>query len=229
MARPLKIVAQDTMHKFYQTYKSDTSFFTLSDFITYVGDAVSAYYDALFQLQHGELKKEKKEEIVTFDDGVLAEQTIEIPDDFKNKTAFILETNPIQSFMYDQNNVGLQYVLYRGRNSDDFDRKAIRTTTLQRFSLKYAPIIDEIFFYREGMNKVGIINKRFLPIDEIQIRYVPSIFPEMTLPDGIIDKVITSAIMTLKESHKDVVVKRSLGNNQNLVMEGEIDTNNLKK
>ena len=61
MGRPLKIVAQNTMHKFYQTYKSDTSFFTLSDFITYVGDAVSAYYDSLFQLQHGELKKEKKQ------------------------------------------------------------------------------------------------------------------------------------------------------------------------
>jgi hypothetical protein len=217
------------MHKFYQTYKSDTSFFTLSDFVNYVGDAVSAYYDALFQLQHGELKKEKKEEIVTFDDGVLAEQIIKIPDNFKNQTAFILETNLIQSFMYDQNNVGLQYVLYKGKNDDDFDRKAIRTTTLQKFSLKYSPIIDEIFFYREGMNKVGIINKRFLPIDEIQIKYVPSVFPEMVLPDGIIDKVMTSAIMTLKESHKDVVVKRSLGNNQNLVMEGEVDINNLKK
>lgn len=217
------------MHKFYQTYKTDTNFFTLDDFITYVGDAISDFYNQLYQVKYGELRKDKKEEIVSFDTNVLSESVLKVPEDkCKNSVFYIDLEQPIMSFLYDQNNVGLQIVLYNKKGCEDFEDRAYRSTLAQKFAvLKGLPIVDRVFYFQDG-DRLGIINKRMLPIDNVKIYFIPSVYEDMIVPDGIADKVIQSAIMNLKESKKGVVVMRELGNNPNQTIETEIDKSQLK-
>lgn len=223
----LPYIAQQALDRFYQTYRSDTSFFTIDDFKEYVGNAVGAYYQQIWDAKYKEVRSEKKDEVVTFDSGILSDQTLTVPSESKTKNSFLLELEqPIMSFMADQNNCGLQAVLYSKTNCDDLDTKAIRSTLVQKNSLKLLPICDRIFYYLDG-NNIGIVNKRLLPVNEIKLYYVPAINDDMIVPEGIRQSVIDMAVTSLKEAHKDVVVKETLGNNQNMVIQSEIDQKQL--
>lgn len=226
--KTLKFVAQQAMDRFYQTYKSDTDFFSLDDFVDYCGNAVSDFYKSLWQLKYTELRQERKDEVVSFDSGILAEQEISISDDLFAKTIFSVPlTYPIMTFEYDQNNCGAQAVFYNSEDGDGFEKRAIRSTLLQKRSLSGMPICDRVFFLLNGVN-IEIVNKRMLPVKRIKIYYVPSVNEDMIVPDGIVQKVLDTVIMSLKESKKGVVVKRELDNNPNMVIEGELDKSQLK-
>lgn len=223
----LPYIAQQALDRFYQTYRSDNSFFTVDDFIQYVGNAVGGYYQQVWDAKYKEIRSEKRDEVVTFDSGILSEQTLNVPHETSMKSSFTIPlASPIMSFMSDQNNCGLQMVLYSKTDCEDIDTRAIRTTLVQKNSITKLPICDRIFFYLDG-NSLGIVNKRMLPIKQIKLYYVPSVNEDMVIPEGVRQSVIDMAVMSLKEAHKDVIVKRELGDNPNMIMESEIDKGQL--
>lgn len=225
----LKFVAQQVMDKYLTAYRSDTDFFTLQDYIDYTGNAVADFYMNMWTAKYGELRQEKKDEVVTFDSGILSEQILTVPKEKKDKTSFTIPlTYPVMSFAYDQNNCGFQVVFISGDpECDEFDKRAVRSTLLQKNALDRTVICDRVFFYPDG-NNLGIVNKRFLPVNKIKLYYVPSVTEDMIIPDIIVAKVIDATIISLKQSAAGVVVRHELGNNANHVMESSIDKSQLK-
>lgn len=229
MPLALKYVATQAMDNFYQTYKSDENFFTLQDFIQYCGNAISDFYSGMWKEKYGELKADRKDEIVTFDTGVLTYADIKIPANTKTNASLTIDMpGGVMVFPYDQNNCGLQSVFFKKDECEDFDNRAIRTTIFQKSQIKNIGIVDRLFYYLDSGNKIGLINRRMLPVSDIRVYYVPAITDDMPVPESIAYRIIAATIQLIKESGKGVVVSRENGNNPNKILETEIDKSQFK-
>ena len=75
----LKYIAQQAHDRFNQTYESDDDFFDIDDFINFAGNAIGDIYQMAWKEKYVELRQERKDEVVTFDSGILSQQILKVP------------------------------------------------------------------------------------------------------------------------------------------------------
>lgn len=220
MPRLLKYIAQSCSDAWYQDYKSDFQFFTLDDFINNCGNTIAGIYQRFYDQQYAMLRQERKDEVVTFDVGMLSEQILKVTNVNGILSADILQ--PIMTFMSDQSSTGIQLVY------DDKNRQQIeRTTFSEAWQLEYAPKVNKIFFYPQ-VNKLSFINKGDCTIQEVRVLYVPAMFDEAVVADTVADEAIQKTILEMKQLADKNVVKKSLDNNENAILQSEIDKEQVR-
>lgn len=219
MPRTLKYLAQSASDEFYQNYKSDFQFFDLDDFITNVGQVVSGIYQKAYELQYRDLRGERKDEVVIFDTGMLAEQILDVTNENGILSAVI--THPVMTFLYDQNNAGVQ-VVFDLLNNTELER----TTITELWQLKYMPKTNRIFFYSD-INKINFVNKGDCNLKKVRVLYVPSMYADAVVADTIADQAIQQTILQMRQLADKQVVKKGLDNNENKILETEIDKRQL--
>lgn len=219
MPKVLKFIAQSAMDEFYQNYRSDFQFFDLEDFITNVGQTVSSIYQKYYEAQYKDLRGERKDEVVIFDTGMLAEQILDVTN--KDGILFSTITQPVMTFMYDQNSTGIQIVqdILNGTELE-------RTSVTELWQLKYMPKTNRIFFYSD-INKIGFVNKGDCNLKKVRVLYVPSMYEDAVVADTVADQAIQQTILEMRQLADKRVVKKSLDGNDNLLLEAEIDKKQL--
>lgn len=219
MARILKYIAQSCMDDFYQNYKSDFQFFDLDDFITNVGQTIAGIYQKYYELQYKDLRGERKDEIVTFDTGMLSSQPLEVKEENGKLSAVI--TQPVMTFMYDQNNTGLQ-VVQDAVNSVEIER----TSVTELWQLNYMPKVNRVFFYG-GIDKVHFVKSGDCNISKVNLLYIPAMHPDAVVADTVADAAIQQTVLQMRQMAEKQIVKKSLDNNDNKILETEIDKKQL--
>ena len=214
----LKFVAQQAEDLYNQSFRTDTTtFFLLEDFIFYVGNTISQMYDALYQRQYNENRADKKDELVSFDSTVLSEQILEVEN--KDGRLFAKYKQPVMSFAYDNNTIGVQDIYpIKPQGNYQFER----TTSSGMWQLEYVPYVDKIFFYG---NSEGIVFKikGACNIKTIAVHYVPSMYPEAIIPDGMIQPAILATVMAMKQVAAGVISKETLDGNYNKIIQTELN------
>jgi hypothetical protein len=221
MPSQLKYIAQDVMDLFYQEYKMDSEFWTIDDFIGHTGDTISEIYNAYYQQMYKESLAEKKQEVVMFDAGILSSQVLKIQNVGGVLSAKLEE--PVMSFLYDQSSTGVQVVSITKPYSDN---QVERTTLQAKWQLQYLPQTNTIFFYVDR-DILYFINKGNCNVSEVNVHYIPSMYPCAIIPDGIIDMAKTKVLKLLRELAQ-TVVKETNNQNHNKIIESEIDKTQLK-
>lgn len=223
MPKQLKYVAQETEDMFYQNYKADSDFFVKEDFVFYTGNTITGIYQAYYQEKYKELLSEKKDEVISFDIGMLSEQVLEVSNDCGFLSAKL--KYPIMTFMYDNRNTGLQNVFVTKPTGNYSELE--RTTNNELWQTKYLPVTNRIFFYLDLVN-INFVNKGACNVNEVRLLYVPSMFPEAMIPDAIIDQAIQKTILSMKTAADKNVIKETLDQNKNKVLETELNTAQAK-
>lgn len=223
MAKQLSYIAQQAMDLFYQSFKADFQFYDLDDFILYTGNAIAAIYQKYYEAQYKELKGDRKDEIVTFDSGMLSEQELEVKEVGDDLCAML--KYPFMTFLWDQQNTGVQsVVIIEPAGSGDVER----TSQSAKWQLNYLPKTNIIWFYPET-KKIFFINKGSCNIKKVKIFFIPEMFPEALVADGIIQDAIANTVSMVRQLTDKTVVKKSLDNNENKILETELNANAIGK
>jgi hypothetical protein len=223
MAVPIEIAAQSSMDLYYAQYKSPSDFYDLSDFVSHCGGIVGNLYMQGYTKEYGELKQERKDEVVSFDPGILNDQLLAV--DRKDGELSCKLLHPVMSFPYDEQGIGLQDIqAIKPFNGVKFER----TTSSAFWQLEYVPNCNIIYYYLQR-DKVILVNKSNVNIQEIKIWYVPSIYdPAFLVPDGIFEFVVTTAAATIKEIVKGTIIKKDIDLNPNKIIQTELNSSALK-
>lgn len=219
----IDIAAQSSMDLFYAQYKSPSDYFDLADFISHCAGIVGNLYMQGYTKEYGELRQERKDEVVSFDPGILNDQLLTV--ERKDGELVSKLTHPVMSFPYDEQGVGLQDVkATKPLNGVKFER----TTNSAQWQLDYVPNCNIIYYFLQR-DKVKFINKSSVNLQEVKIWYVPSIYdPAFLVPDGIFEFVVTTAAATIKEIVKGQIIKKDIDLNPNKIIQTELNTMALK-
>lgn len=223
MPKLLKYIAQEISDLYYQNYKAAVDFFTFDDFVLYAGNTITGIYQAYYQEKYKELLSEKKDEVIQFDSGMLSEQILDVVSEKNTLTAKIKE--PIMSFMYDMQSTGVQNVFVT-KPSGNFNELE-RLTLSQVWQTNYLPVTDRIFFYVQ-IGCLKFVNKGNCNVNQVQVLYIPSMYPDALIPDGIIDQAIQRTIQAMKVAADKTVIKETLDQNKNKVLEFEANKEQAK-
>jgi hypothetical protein len=223
MPKLLKMVATDCMDLFYRNYKADNDFFDLSDFIEYTGNTISGIYQKAYDLQYQMNRQERKDEIITFDSSMLSEQELEVKDTGGQLVATIKE--PIMAFMGDNNTSGIQEMFIIAPVGGC---ELMRTSISARFQLQYLPYTNRVYWYGDRQ-KIVFVKKGNGNVKTVRVLYVPSMYTDALIPEGIVDAAINQTVLQMKNIYDNTVVKKSLNENQNKTMETEIDLSQISK
>lgn len=222
MSQPITIVAQGAMDNFYQNYKSGSDFFDIDDFIYYSGATLSDFYRQLYQTKYQENRADKKDEVLSFANGLLLNQDLDVKlDENGNYAAKVI--NPVFTFTYDNNNTGYQEVFPLKPNNTKLERSSI----VQVWQFDYLPATNRIFWYVEH-GVIYFFNKGRCNINKVRLYYVPAISSSMLVPDELTKLVIDTTVKTMRELGDKTVVKKSLDQNINRTLQTEIDLSQLK-
>lgn len=218
MPKPIEIVAQDSMDLFYQNYKSNSDFFELEDFISHCGGVLGAFYQQEYQRVRAEMRSERRDEVAPFDPGILLLQELEVKNEDGRVWADLQHS--VMSFPFDEQGMGLQDILALDpRNGLAFER----TTATAAFQLEYVPRAPIVWFYMIG-DRIHLINKSTAKLKKINALTVPSVYsPKLMIPDGIVEYVVTTAAMTIKQGAQGTVVKKSSDQNPNKILQTEVN------
>jgi len=216
-------VAQQAQDLFYQEYKSMTDFFDIDDFVRFCGNAVGGIYQAAYEKLYAAIRNDKKDEIVGFDEDMLLDTTLTVKGE-KYGDKFVEFGDDVFHFMYSNQDVGVQnIVILTPDNNVDIER----TTLTLRLAKKYRPRVNRVFWYSDNSGLYfqceGNTN-----VKEIRVYYVPKVSDSMKIPDGLVQDVIAKTVMLVKESAKNLVIKKSVDNNDNKLMETEVNKIALK-
>jgi hypothetical protein len=223
MATPLNIVAQQAMDMYYEQYKNDnTDFFGLVDFVLYCGNVISSIYNQYYIEQYKEIKAERKEEVVTFDIGMLDEMLLDVYDG--DNGLFAKYTNPVFTFPYDKSNTAIQNVLpVSPKDIYEYERSSINNF----WQLQYIPITNKMFFIPERTG-IKFFTNGLPNVNKVRVLYVPSVSSTMNVPEGVVDTAIQKTVTMMRELGKGNVVKKSLDGNDNKIPQTEINPHSLK-
>lgn len=212
----IDIAGQASMDLYYTNYKSGSDFFELEDFIAHCAGVLGDIYMKGMLAQKAEFRQDKKDEIPSFDPNTLGSQVLEVI--HKDGQLYATLTAPLMSFPYDEQGIGLQDI-YATKPYEGV--KFERTTRSSKYQLDYVPTCDVVFFYLD-INVIRFVNKSLCNLKEVNVLYVPSITdPDLLVPDGVYEYVITTAAMTIKESGKNTVVKKTADQNPNKLIQTE--------
>lgn len=220
MPTQLKYVAQQTMDLYYQAYKVDSvDYFLLEDFIFYVGNTISQIYENYYKQLHAEYRSDKKDEIVSFDPTMLSDQILEVEIEKEMGLKIAKLKQPVMAFMYDNNTIGIQDVFpIKPRGDYQFER----TSQSASWQLEYLPFVNKVFFYGD-MQKVVFIIKGNCNVHTVRVSYVPSMYPEAIIPDGVIQPAITATLTLMRQVAQGVVTKEQLDGNYNKIVQTELN------
>jgi hypothetical protein len=219
MGQPINIVAQSAEDRFYQNYKATEEFFDIEDFVYYVSSAVATYYQQKYESEYAMLRQEKKEEVVSFSDELLAEQCLEVKD---NRARI---EKPVFVFAFDKQNTGIQYIMpEKEDNCNLFERSNLS----EIWQYRYQPNNSRIY-WRVDRNDIRFFTKGLFPVPrKIRVLFIPSYCPDMEIPDGLVDYAINAAVTSVKELGKGNVVKKTADYNDNKIIQSEIDKKAVK-
>jgi len=224
LARSLQFVGQSAMDKYYQEYKSDNDYWDIDDFIAYVGENVSAFYQKIYDQKYAELRQEGKDEIVDFDISLLSQAVLDVDISLTKKKSTAKVPCGIMTFMGDNQNSGIQMVRPSGTG---FDCEFERCTMQQLWALNYMPFTKKIWFTFDGIN-LQFTTSGICQSKKVIVYYVPSFNPKMQIPDGIVSDVIAATILTMRKEFEGQTVKKTLDLNQNQPLQAEVNKNALK-
>jgi len=222
MAESLPIVAQKAEDLYYQSYRSPSQFFDLEDFVFYTGTTIADIYRQEAQTKYTELRSLRQEEVVSFPADWLLEQRLKITR--KDNETYVELTEPVMSFSWDNQVIGVQDILPIKPVDAIFER----TTQDAAWQNRHLPFTSRIFWYVKR-NRIIFQNKGGCNISEVSVLYIPAINDSMLVPEAIVDMAITQTVSKMKQIAQGVIVKKSTDGNQNMVMEGEINKLSLKQ
>ena len=211
------------MDAYYQDYKTDVQYLDIDDFVFLAG---ATYADRLFQLyqqEYGRIRQSRNPEFVSFSPDLLVSKVVEI-----DENGFTQFCEKVLSFAYDQQGIGIQLILPVGAQNMQFERATLQ----QRWAFGLVPKTDRIFWYqrrnKEGKTSVTFYNHTPSLLKKVEIFYVPGIGPDMEIPDDSVDWVQNNTLQKMKAAKNDVVIKESIDNNKNNVLEGEINKTSIR-
>lgn len=225
MGKLVRYVAQAAFDDFNQNYADNTTFFQLEDFVYRIGNVASDYYRTEWKRMYDELRAEGSKEVVAFDSMVLSEQIVKVK---KNNETGEWEgafDKPIMSLPFDLQNSGVQNI-FNAKTGEEIERSNIN----EAWQNKYQPYNNRMFF-RVGKGTVTVFTKGNCNLQEIRILYVPSITigdGDEELPDGIVSYCTVNTVAYMRGMQQGKIIKKSLDNNQNMVMETEMNKESLK-
>lgn len=206
------------MDDYYQNYADNTSYFQLNDFIIRVGNIAADFYRQEWRRQYDEFRQEKRDETVSFDPTVLAEQIIEVK---RVNNEFVGELKAkAMTVPFDLQTTGFQY-FFDNKNGDELERSNIGET----WTYKYLPYSCRKFARIDG-NKVKIFTNAIGGIQEVRVLYVPSIQVgdvDAEIPDGMVEYVIANTVGYMRSQAQGKIIKKSLDNNLNMAFETEMN------
>lgn len=224
MSQRAIIVAQTAMDDFYQNYGDGVSFFLIDDFLQRVGFFAADYYRQAWKQMYDELRAERKEEIVGFDPTTLSEQFVKVKQVEGGEWVGEIE-KPTLSLPFDMNTSGFQNV-FNVKDGKELERSNINET----WNYQYQPYNNRLFF-RIDRKQIKIFTRGNSNIQEVRILYVPSIQigdEDAELPDGIVEYVITNTVGYMRQQAQGLVVKKSLDNNPNKLIQTEANADAMK-
>lgn len=223
MPEVIEIVGQRAMDLYYTNYKSNSEYFDLEDFVAHCGGVLGAAYEQEYQRARAEMRQEKRDEIVALDASILIPEVGEVKEDDQGLYT-ILGTQPM-AFPFDNQGIGVQDVDFvKPKSGIKFER----TTAAGKYALDYIPTCMVIWFYVSG-NKIRFVNKTNTKFDKIVALIAPSVnSPKLLVPDGIVEYVITTAAMTIKQGASGTIVKKASDSNPNKIIQTEADLSSLK-
>jgi hypothetical protein len=223
MPENIEIVGSRAMDLFYQNYKSNSEFWDIDDFIAHCGGIVGSIYQQEYQRMRAEMRSEKKDEIIPFDPGILVPQVLEVKE--KDGELWANLEFPIMTFPFDEQGVGLQEIIsINPRNGVSFER----TTSAAKYQLKYVPAGPMVWFYLVS-DRIFLINKSTTRLKTLTALTVPAAnSPKLMVADGIVEYVITTAAMTIKQAGDKTIVKKAADSNPNKLIQTEADLSSIK-
>lgn|SRR5690348_17796982 len=223
----LKYVAQTAMDEYFQNYRGETDFWDLDDFIFNCGYVVASLYQDVYKQQYNENRQEKKDELISFDTGMLSTQVADVEKDGTDLVATL--SYPVMVFAYDKNSCGIQSV-FDAKSGDEFER----ITDGSVWQFKYMPKTDRIFFYASATNsdctaitQIKFLNKGKCNSKQVKVLYVPSMNENAIIPDGLINDTITKTVMQMRQMAQNKIVGKTDDFNPNKIIQTEIDKNAL--
>lgn len=217
MAESIQIVGSRTMDMFFQSYRSQNDFFDLPDFVYYCGTTIADIFQKEYKAKYAELRAFKSDDVVGFPADWLLEQNLKVENKDGILSAVLQE--PIMSFSYDNQVVGVQDVLPLKPHDVELER----STIAEKWQLKYVPTISRVFWYVQG-NRILFVQKGLCSVKEVTVLFIPAISDSMLVPDGIVKQVIDQTVATMKTIAQGNVVKSSLDGNQNEILQLEANT-----
>lgn len=219
MATKLNIVAQFAQDAFLQSYRVTTDFFDLDDFIFHCAAAAAAFYQQLYEKEYARMRQDgQKDEVVAFSNDFLSTQVVPVGN--KDGRLVAKLTEDVFSFAYDQSNVGVQNVFC----VDPAPSYELERSDIDEFwQLEYLPITNKIFWALDG-SEIELKKRGNCNVKKIKVWYVPQINsdnPETLLPDGLVKPVIDATVTTMMELGKGKVVKKTLDQNENKLVQTE--------
>lgn len=217
MPKQVKYVAQTAMDDYLQNFADGTTFWTLNDFVTRVGNIAADFYQKEWKKTYDELRAEGKwNEVVAFDAGFLAEQIVELKRVEMGNWEGVF-TKLAMSFPYDMQASGYQLV-FDAKTGKELERSNPHET----WQYQYQPLNDRLFF-RIERDKLKVSTKGNCTIQAARVMYVPSILigdGDEWLPDGIVGYCIAATVAYMREL-AGKPIKKSLDGNQNMAFETE--------
>lgn len=216
MPQPIKIAAQRAMDLFYGNFRSNSDFFDLDDFAAHCGGVLGEYYNEKYEQARAEMRQEKRSEIIALDASILLPQRLKV---IKKEGELYADLEcPVMSFPYDEQGIGVQDIIaIIPKNGLKFER----TTRSALYQLDYVPFCPVVWFYLVG-ERIGLVNKSTANLTEILVFTVPSVTSDkLMIPDAIVEHVITTAAMTIKQGVQGTVVKKASDQNPNKIIQTE--------
>lgn len=221
MAEDISIVAQYAMDQFYQNYRSGTDFFELKDFVFHCGASLGAAFQAGYDQKYAELRQENMEEVVSFSHDWLLDQYLKV--EHKGKETFaVLKQQPF-SFPYDKQDCGVQELF----SVEPYGTVLERSNITEVWQQPYYPATSHIFWWVDR-TKIRFFNKGGCTVNEVRLLYVPTICDTMQVPDALVEMTVIDTVARIKQLAQGVVIKKSLDQNDNKVLQTELDAKQLK-
>lgn len=226
MSVKIDIVAQSAMDRYYGGYKSSQDHWEIGDFIWACGFAWGTVAQKMYQMMYAELRSEKTDGLVSFDPLLLAEQELTVERDRETGKMFAKFTDPIMSFGFSDQSVGVQMVTVT-EPAASFGDELERYSKQSSWQLSLLPFVNKIFFSPSKLG-ITIVKKGFCNVSKVSVSYLPAAgSKEILVPEGMVDEIIAEAITLIREG-KIPVIKKTLDQNPNAVMEGEINKEALR-
>jgi hypothetical protein len=220
---PIKIVASDAQDQFNKSYRTNSDFFELSDFIRRCAYSLADFYQQEYRLQYAELRSDRNESIVAFDPSFLNEQELEVKGE--DGSYFATFTKPVMSFSWSDSSAGVQQVFSVEPNYGvELERYSMATS----WQMGLIPYVDRAF-YAPTKTGLRIVKEGAFNVKKINVFYVPSavdkngqVQEDVEVPDALCDLVVNKVVNYMLNNGPQVI-KEAADGNLNKVAQTEIN------
>jgi hypothetical protein len=220
MPQTLKILAQQAMDLVLRSYRVQTDFFDIDDYVRGAGSVLGDYYRQLWSDEYARLGPGAKDELIIFSPEVLVEETLKVT--AKTNGFYADMESPVFSFAFDQHDTGLQNIIAVTPEDAQLKRSSIN----ERYQFQYYPQSCIVYWYKTG-KKIQFFTNLGGNISEIKVLYVPGIHENALVPDSLASMVVNGTIAKFREAPQETV-KKTNDLNENKIPQTEINAGALK-